>query len=66
MTTRSEVTFRVKEYASGKPWIAIQTVRGDLDIEGLLGLDLKDGTTFKQAKEVADDLNEHVSHVSLT
>jgi hypothetical protein len=66
-TTRSEVTFRVEEYASGKAWIAIEQLRGDLDVEGLLGLDLREGhTTYEQAQEIANYLNERVQFVSLT
>ena len=66
MTTRSEVTFRVKEYGSDNPWIAVEELRGNLAVKGLLGLDLREGTTLDQAKEIAGYLNEHVRCVTLT
>jgi hypothetical protein len=64
--TRSQVTFSVKNYVSGKPRIAIEELVGDLNVKGLLGLDPKDGTTLDQAKEIAQYLNAHIGFVTLT
>jgi len=47
-TTRTKHSFRVKESASGKPWIMFELLEGeDLPVlgKGFLGFDLKGGTT---------------------
>jgi hypothetical protein len=64
ITTRSKVTFRVKEYADGKPWITIELLQGDLEIEEQLGFDFWGSPTYEQATKIADYLNRHVRSLS--
>ncbi len=66
MTTRSKVVFRVTQYASEQPWIVLEPVGGDLAINGLLGLDLNEDTTFDVAEQIAQYLNDHIRCVTLT
>lgn len=68
-TKRSEVTFTVKEFESGQPWIALEILRGDVtpkDLGGLVGFDLKQGTSLEDAKEIARYLREKIERISLT
>jgi hypothetical protein len=61
------VHFKVRQHASGSYWIMIEQLREPtlpiLD-EGFVGIDLADGTTAKQAKELADLLDERVTHLT--
>ena len=66
MPTRSNVRFTVKEYASGKPWILVEQLRGNLELTGSLGLDLRDGTTYDLARDIARYLNDHIAAISHT
>jgi hypothetical protein len=66
MTTRAQVTFKVRQYVSGQPWIVIEKFLGDLDIEGFLGLELPHGTTFDRAEEIAQYLNENIQAITHT
>jgi len=55
MTDRADFTFVAKEYHQRTPWIAAEQLAGDkLVLPGLIGFDLAPGTTFEQAKEIAD------------
>ena len=68
-TKRAEYRFRVKEYGDGTPWIYLELVREpDLPTiaPGFLGLDLKEGTSYEEAKEIARFLNERITTVSHT
>lgn len=67
MTERAEVTFTVKESASGRPWIAIEPLSGDMrDLKGSLGFDLAGGTSLEAAREVASFLRHHIKSLTLT
>lgn len=61
-TKRAEYRFRVKEHGEGRPWIFLELAKEpDLPsiTPGFLGFDLKDGTTYEQAKESAKFLNDN-------
>ena len=66
MTKRAKPVFTVKEYSDGKPWLAIEYATSDQDFPLSFGLDLKVGTTYNQAKEIAHYLNEHVTDFTFT
>ncbi len=68
-TERVRVTFHVREYGNGQPWIVIEPDAGkNLSCvgAGCLGFDLKEGTSHAKAREVARFLNENVMQVSHT
>jgi hypothetical protein len=66
MPKRDHVTFAVKQYTSGKPWIGIEQLRGNVKLPGLVRFDLRDGTTSEQAEEIAKHLREHIEYLTLT
>lgn len=63
------VQFKVRRHVSGSYWIMIEQLREPtlpiLD-EGFLGIDLAEETTAKQAKELAELLDERVTHLTYT
>jgi hypothetical protein len=68
-TDRADYRFTVKEYGDGTPWIMFELRRApDLPVlgDGFLGLDLRPGTSFEEAKRVASFLNDHVECVAAT
>lgn len=69
-TDRARYVFKVSQYADGTPWIATEPVDGDLavltPVKGFLGFDLRTGTTFEQAEEIAKFMNEHIEAISCT
>jgi hypothetical protein len=66
MTERAEFTFVVKERPAGEPSIVAEPTSQMPGFRGLIGLDLKPGTTLEQAKEVAKYLRQHIRGLSLT
>ena len=66
MTTRSQVSFKVRQYVNGQPWIVVEEHQGGLGINGFLGLDLPHGTTFDRAEEIAEYLNGNIEAVTHT
>jgi hypothetical protein len=69
MTDRARHSFTVKEFGDGTPWIMLELLDGqELPVlrRGFLGLDLKEGTTYDQAKALAATLNESVISTSYT
>jgi len=66
MTDRAEFNFTVKEFASGTPWIVAEPMNKMLSIGGMIGFDLKPGTTLKQAHEIADYMRKHIEGISYT
>jgi hypothetical protein len=67
MTEHGEFRFTVKETHDGKSWIAFESAGDKIKgVQGLLGLDLKAGTTHLKAKEIAQYLNNNVKSLSLT
>ncbi len=68
-TERVVVTFHVREYGNGQPWILVEPDAGkNLSCvgNGCLGLDLKEGTSYAKAREIARFLNENLVQVSHT
>jgi hypothetical protein len=70
-TQRGRYRFKVAEYGGEHtPWIMTEPVdaRDRLPVlgEGFIGFDLTPGTTFEQAKIVAQYLSEHLDGISCT
>lgn len=68
-TDRAHYRFTVKEYAGGTPWIMLELQREpDLPVlkDGFLGLDLRPGTSYEEAKRIADLLNDNIESVAAT
>jgi hypothetical protein len=67
-TERARYVFAVKEFGDGTPWIMLERSGNGLDVlgNGFIGLELKDGTTLKQAEALAETLRRNVSAVSYT
>lgn len=67
MTERGEYRFKAKEFHDGKPWIAFEPAGNKLKgFSGLLGFDLKKGTTLEKAKEIERYLNDNIRALSVT
>lgn len=67
-TDYSDFTFTLKEFGDGTPWIMCEENQPGLPAlkDGYLGLRLREGTTFEQAKEIAEYLRDHIAGVSHT
>ena len=67
-TERGTYVFTVKEYGEGTPWIALEPLRNGLNVlgNGFLGFDLPGRTTYEQAQEIANFLNEKIVQISYT
>ena len=67
-TARGEYVFTVKEFADGVPWIMLEQSGNGLDIldHGILGFDLKEGTSLQEAEVLAGLLRQSISGVSYT
>ena len=69
MTDRGEYRCVVKEYASGAPWLAFEPLR-DIELPELrgkiLGIDLRPGVTFEEAREIARILDDHMVGIIIT
>ena len=66
---RAEYVFKASELVDGTPWIWLELLRSpELSIlrEGILGIDLHEGATFKDAERLALVLNETVKGLSYT
>ena len=68
MTERAHYVFTVKEYNASQRWIRLENSREDLTPlkEGFLGLDLPEGTSYQEAREIARYLNEKIANVTWT
>ena len=69
MTERAQYIFTVKEYDGGVPWLMLDLLRSpDIGIlqKQMLGLDLRPGTTYDEARELANILNAKISHLTCT
>jgi len=68
MAEQADYLFAVKEHADGTPWIMLEPRGKQLPVlaAGFLGFDLRPGTSYEQAREVAACLNEHIETVSFT
>jgi hypothetical protein len=68
MTERAEYIFAVKEYADGTPWIMAEPRRKQLSIfkNGFIGFDLRDGTSFEDAQQLAKEMTERITGITYT
>jgi hypothetical protein len=64
--SENQYSFKVRRLDDGTPWIVLEPRTKNLGTIGrsLIGLDLKLGTSFKEAREVAECLNRYVSAVA--
>ncbi len=67
-TESADFLFAVKEHATGTPFIMLQPRHDNLSVvgDGFLSLELREGTSMRQAKEIAQHLNDNIEHVSYT
>lgn len=67
-TEHADYLFAVKEHRDGSPFIMLEPRSGDLKVlgDGFLTLELAEGTSTQQARELADRLNGAVERVSYT
>ncbi|WP_122588608.1 hypothetical protein [Pseudomonas viridiflava] len=67
MTSRAKPIFTVKQYTDQQPWICIEYATEEPGMtHDLFGFDLKTGTAFKKALEIAEYLNENLEHFTFT
>ena len=68
MTERAHYVFTVKEYNENQRWIRLENSREDLTPlkHGFIGLDLREGTSYEEAREIAGYLNECIANVTFT
>jgi hypothetical protein len=68
VTERIRISFEVKEFPGGQPWICLEPVEENLKVlaRGSLGFDLPRGTTIEAAKKIAEFLGKNITRVSYT
>lgn len=69
MTDRAQYIVSVKEYENGEPWLMFDWLDGEnlpLLRNGFMGIDLREGTTLEQAKELAGKINDLMVGISYT
>ncbi len=68
MTERDPCRFTVKEHGEGTPFIAVEPCGGDLALlrNGVLCFDLLEGTTYENAQEIAEYLNDNIERLAYT
>ncbi len=70
-TDRAQFVFKVTEYGDEEhtPWIMTEPRTANLKIlgkGGFIGFDLRPGTTFEQARQVAEYLDRHIECITCT
>ena len=69
-TERAEYRFRVKEFVDGTPYIVLEPLRGDLALlkenDAMVGFDLREGVTYKEAQKIAEYLNHNLTTMLCT
>lgn len=67
-TDRALYRATVKEYADGTPFLVFEPMSENIELldGALTSLDLKQGTTLEQAREVADVLDRFVEGLAVT
>ncbi len=70
MTRRVEVTFTVKEYTSGKPFIVMEPLgfwnaMPEINRK-VVGVDLADGTSYEEAEALAKQMRQTITHFTIT
>jgi len=65
MIERLECRFVPKEYSDRKPWICCEPLQLPYGVlgEGLIGFDLPEGTKHERAMEIAEFLNNNITHI---
>jgi hypothetical protein len=66
MTERAPFDFTVRTFASGTPWIMAEQMSGNMLLGGVLGFDLKTGTTLEEARTIAQFMQKHIVGLVLT
>ncbi|PTU02142.1 hypothetical protein DBR45_13860 [Pseudomonas sp. HMWF031] len=67
MTKRARPVFKVKQHVSHEPWICIEYATSDEGMtEDLYGFDLKPGTSFEKAEEIARYMNANLGDFTFT
>lgn len=67
MTKRAQPIFTVKQYVSREPWICIEYATAEDGMSNdLFGFDVKPGTSFQRAEEIARYLNENLGDFTFT
>jgi hypothetical protein len=70
-TDRAQFIFRATQYGDKEhtAWIITEPRTERLKIlgrDGFIGFDLKSGTTFEQARLIAEYLNQHIDSITCT
>lgn len=68
MTERAKYQAKIKQFASGDPFIVLEPSDGNIPAleETLVALDLKPGTTPEEAREVERVFDQYVDGLALT
>ena len=67
MTKRARPIFTVKQYASQEPWICIEYATAEDGMPNdLFGFDVRPGTSFQEAEEIARYLDENIESFTVT
>ena len=70
-TDRAQFVFKATQYGDEDhtAWIVTEPRRDGLKIlgkNGFIGFDLRPGTTFEQARQIAEYLNHHIDSITCT
>ena len=67
-TDHTRCTFTLKEHADGTPWVMVEPYAPGIPAleNGFIGLTLRPGVSFEQAKEIVRKLSENFEGVSYT
>jgi len=67
-TESVEYRFTVKETSSGEPWLMLEPMTKNLQAfsGGFLGLRLRPGTTYEEARRLATTLDTEIQSVTFT
>lgn len=70
-TDSAQVVFKATQYGDKEhtPWIVTEPRMERLKIlgnAGFIGFDLRPGTTFEKARQIAEYLNEHIAAINCT
>lgn len=67
MTKRAQPLFTVNQYASHVPYISIEYATADDGMPTeLFGFDVKPGTSFERAREIAQYMNDNLGDFTIT
>jgi hypothetical protein len=64
----AEYRFTVKETASGEPWLMLEPMPQNLQVlsGGFLGLRLRPGATYEEARRLATTLDTEINSITFT